>query len=829
MPVAHSTLHPVASAARIALLGWALAVGATPAVHAADESATQAYQIAPGPLGRALAQVASAAGMALSFDPALTQGRQSPALGGSFTPQEALQRLLAGSGLGVVQRPDGSYTLQKLALSKGIGNEEGTTLAEVRVVAAAVRSDGATEGTGSYTQKGPSRTATKLPLSLRETPQSATVITRQRMDDEGMQELEDVIASTPGISSIKDGPNRVAFYSRGFIVESLTTDGLPSELSHYLSRDMNSTPDMAIYDRVEVVRGATGLTTGAGNPSAALNLVRKRPTATRQLSMTATAGSWNDYRAEVDASGPLNEAGSLRGRMVVAYQDKDSFQDIVGSDRAVLYAIAEADLSSSTMLTAGVSYQNSHSTNSWGGLPLALDGRDLGLPRSTYLGNSWDFWDQRNTTLFTRLEQRFDNDWKLQLAASRTWSRLDMLGSQVERIYWATPSQWGQYMGQYDYEDRQNSYDAYASGPFQLLGRKHELVVGASVRNLRFKGNGNYRDDEIDMDIHHWDPGSRAPVSLDMDYWQQNRGTRQKSMYATTRLSATDSLKIIAGLRFDWYDYNAATRNGQRTSVANYSVNRHVTHYMGAVYDLDAQHSVYASYTDIFKPQSELTAAGSTLKPIEGKNYEIGMKGEYFNGNLNASVALFRIDQENRAKALDRNQCSDLVSTCYEAAGLVRSQGVELEVNGRLAPGWQLAAGYTYAKPKYRSDEDAGKVGKPFATDLPVQMFKLFTTYQLQGDLHRWNVGGGVTWQSTIYNQDINFYDEGTPYHIEQKGYALANFSVGYRASEHLDWRFAIDNLFDKRYWRTIGSNTAYATNQYGEPRKFLLTARYRF
>ncbi|THF60776.1 TonB-dependent siderophore receptor [Pseudothauera nasutitermitis] len=794
----------------------------SPLAHA--QSAEQRhYEVPAGPLEDALNRFSRQAGITLSFDPTLTHGLNSPGLRGQYDLQGGLDTLTAGQGVRAVQGSSGNWTLMQLPRPAG-GDAR---LAPVTVTAKAERT-GITENTGSYTTRN-MQTATKLPLSIRETPQAVTVVTRQQMDDQKVEILENVLAATPGISMTKDGPHRVAFYSRGFAVDSLMTDGLPSELSHYISREMNATPDMAIYDRVEIVRGATGMMQGAGNPSAAINMVRKRPTATPQLSVTASAGSWDNYRVEVDAANALNEAGTLRGRVVATYQNKNSFQNVADTERSVLYAIAEADLGKQTLLTAGFSHQNANHTSSWGGLPVAMDGSNLGLSRSTYLGNNWDYWDQDNTTLFTQLEHRFGNDWKLHLSASHTWSDLDMLGSQLERTYWVDARQFGQYVGQYKYTDRQSSYDAFASGPFRLLGRSHELVVGASLRDLDFDGKGNSRSDELDLDIHNWDPGSVAPQAMDLNYWHQDRTTRQKGFYTTARFNVSDTLKFIVGGRYDWFDYDAKTRNGTRTTRSRYAVDRHFTAYAGVIYDLDARHSLYASYTDIFKPQSALNASGKTLKPIVGKNYEIGLKGEYFGGGLNASVALFRIDQENRAKALTRDQCSDLVPSCSEAAGEVRSEGIELELNGRLTPGWQLAAGYTFAEAKYRKDADPAKVGRLFATDLPRHMFKLFTSYQMPGELNRWKIGGGVSWQSDIYNKGTNFYDAGTPFRIEQKAYALANLFVGYRASKNLDVRLNIDNLFDKTYWRAIGSNTAYAVNQYGEPRKFTLTGHYQF
>jgi len=772
------------------------------------------FNIPAQPLANAIQELGRQANFQTLYNPSDLQGMRSKEVTGTYSLDQAIGQLLQGTGL--------SYDLQDNTLTFSAKTSTAIELPNTTVIGMTAATT--TEGTGSYTT-GPMQTATKLPLSIRETPQSVTVMTRQRMDDQNMKTLEDVLKSTPGISMTKDGPQRNAFYSRGFAVESLMTDGLPSELSHYLSREMNSSPDMAIYDRVEVVRGSTGMMQGSGTPSASINLVRKRPTATPRLSITGSAGSWDNYRMEVDASNALNDSGTLRGRVVTAYQTKNSFQDIADNERSVLYAVSEADLTDATTWTLGISDQKSNSTSSWGGLPTAKDGSSLRLSRSTYLGNDWEYWDQDNTTLFTRLEHRFENDWQLMLAASRTWSDLKMHGTQVERIYWIDENQFGQYEGQYDYKDRQNSYDAYATGPFSLFSRTHEFVVGASQRELIFDGNGNYRDIELDMDLPNWDPHSVPKEYLDTSFWQQDRSSRQKGVYATTRLNLTDDLKFILGGRLDWFDYDATTRNGTQSTESSYKVTRNVTRYAGLVYDLNRHHSLYVSYTDIFKPQSQLDATGQGLKPIEGKNYEIGIKGEYLDGNLNASAAIFRIDQENRAQSLDRNQCSDLVPSCYEAAGVVRSEGIELEINGSLAPGWQIGAGYTYAEVKYHKDQN--NEGRLFDTDIPRHMFKAFTSYQLPGDLNQWTIGGGIYRQNTIYNKGTNFYDSGTPFRIEQEGYTLVDLMANYKASDHVDVRLNLNNVFDKKYFQSIGSNTAYAVNQYGEPRNAMVTIRW--
>ncbi|KAG1314068.1 hypothetical protein G6F62_013983 [Rhizopus arrhizus] len=130
-----------------------------------------------------------------------------------------------------------------------------------------------TEGTGSYTTPATSA-ATGLTLSLRETPQSVSVVTRQRIDDQNLRSLDEVMGNVVGVQVVSEDTDRTDFWSRGFYIDSLQYDGVPTTIG--LSMYGESDNDSFIYDRIEVVRGATGLMSGAGNPGASINLVRKR-------------------------------------------------------------------------------------------------------------------------------------------------------------------------------------------------------------------------------------------------------------------------------------------------------------------------------------------------------------------------------------------------------------------------------------------------------------------------------------------------------------------------------------------------------------------------
>ncbi|MFJ4351131.1 TonB-dependent siderophore receptor [Pseudomonas sp. NPDC089428] len=665
-----------------------------------------------------------------------------------------------------------------------------------------------TEGSGSYTT-GSMSTATKLPLSMRETPQAVTVITRQRMDDQAMTSINDVVKATPGLFlDYSSGPGRQSYSSRGFNIDNLMYDGIPSGYTGWV---VGAQPNLAMFDRVEVVRGATGLVTGAGNPSAAINLVRKRPLAEQKVTLTGAAGSWDDYRGEIDASSPLNDSGTLRGRVVASYRDANSFVDDVEEDHGLFYAVTEADLSDDTSLMLGFSHQKDKTNYFWGAMPTALDGHHMGFSRSYNPGTDWENKDQEINTLFAELRHRLANDWTLQLNANYAQQDATFTGSYQSR--WAglqAPLQRTVYQSRH--QENQAGLDGFVSGPFELLGRTHELVVGASKR-IYDMDTRNYSP--YDM---YWPLNGGKPNFVHTD--NQREVTTQDGVYLTTRLNLADPLKLILGGRLDWYDYD------NRDGDGDYKVTRNVTKYAGLIYDLDDHHSVYVSYSDIFTPQSSKDTSGTPVKPIVGKNYEVGIKGEYFDGALNASIALFRIDQENRATQVFVANCPQ--TSCYEASGEVRSQGIDMELQGALTPNWQIGGGYTYARAHTIKDAaNPANVNQRFDTDTPEHMFKLNTVYHFQGPLEKLRVGGNISWQSRIYN-DFTVAD-GSEYRLAQGAYAVTDLMAGYRVSQHLDLQLNANNVFDRKYYSAVASSVDYGGDTWGAPRNLMMTAKYSF
>jgi len=801
--------RPLVGALRAALFSLALAgpLALSMAQPAHAQGATlHSYRVPAGPLGAALTSFAAAANITLSFAPEQTRDLRTSGLNGEYTPAAGLARLLAGSGLEAVHRGQGNYVLRaaEKAEADTAGNGE-TTLASVRVTANQLGE--ITEGSGSYTP-GAIATATRLVLTPRETPQSISVVTRQEMNDFNLTSIDAVMSHTPGVSIVTYDSERTEYYARGFAIQNFQYDGIPMRRDSSYSAG-NTLSDMAIYDRVEVLKGATGLLTGTGDPGATINLIRKKPTRKFQGEASLGAGTRDTYRTQLDLSGALNAAGSLRGRAVAAYQDKHSQMDGYERKTATLYGILEADLSPSTLLTVGADYQDNTPTRStWGGIPIYnSNGAFNNMPRSFNNGASWSSWKQYTRTAFATLEHTFANDWLVKAQFNHQINGYNAPlggaagGTEPNPATGSGVSTWeGKYVG----KTVADAFDVYASGPFELLGRKHELVVGGSVSERTWTNRGYWTSGTTITDYYAWNGNFPEPDwdKLPAGNKFTNREvTREQGLYATARFNLRDDLKLIAGSRVLNYENPTLKKSGV------------VVPYLGAVYDLNDQYSVYGSYTSIYLPQNAQDVHGKTLDPLAGLNYETGIKASFFNGRLNASAAYFRLDQDNYANATGGLTPSG--GTAYEAIDGVRTKGFEAEISGQLTPQWQIHAGFNHKISRQQ--------GNKVATLTPENQFSLNSTYK-PGFVPGLSVGGGARWQDKTWG-DVWHSTLGTGKHTVDS-YWLFDAMASYQIDKNLSVNLNVNNLFDKKYY-TIFS--WYSTYTWGEGRNAMLTLKYKF
>ena len=674
----------------------------------------------------------------------------------------------------------------------------------------------ATEGTGSYTT-GKSRTATPLSLSLRETPQSVSVVTQQRIEDQGLSSITDALNNVTGVSVHQYETSRAQFTARGFDINALMIDGIPTTWDQSWSSGEIMT-SLAIYDRVEVVRGATGLTTGAGDPSAAVNLVRKRATSKEFTGMAeAGIGSWNERRAMFDIATPLNEAKTFRVRVVGEHASSDSWVDNLSNKRQTLFATFEADLTPNTVLSAGISHQENDPKGSmWGGLPVWYsDGTRTDWRRSKTTSADWVRWNSVYENYFAALEHQFDSGWKVKASYNFGDRTAD---SYLLYVYNAPDRATGLGMatwpGSYLVHTQQEDVGLQANGPFTLLGRTHELAVGYTHSRQDFTSDSRSGGFGAAPNFNTWDGTYPEPAWGALTYYGQST-TKQNAFFGTARFSLADPLKLIVGARLTHYEQSGDTASGSPYSM---KVSHQVTPYAGVVYDINDTFSAYTSYTDIFQPQQKRDLSGKYLDPIIGKSTEIGIKGAFFGDRLNASATVFKIVQDNLAQSTGMTIAGTTPpETAYRASEGATSKGFEFDVSGELTPHWSVSAGYT----QFRAS-DAN--GTDVNTIYPRKLLRLFTSYRLHGDLAGLTLGGGVNWQDKTYTDAAN--PLGNIERIEQDAYALVNLMARYEFSKQLSAQLNINNVFDKKYFAMFD---AYSQMTYGAPRNATLKMTYKF
>ncbi|CAM3748184.1 Ferric-pseudobactin 358 receptor [Pseudomonas reidholzensis] len=803
---------------KAAAISYVFLLGAPLFAHAAEPAASAvtsnqrqySLDLPASALPRSLTALSIATGQQLLYtNDQVFEHHSAPALRGRYTLPQALDQLLQGTG--IVWRRTGPGVLTLESAPRG----EALALDATRVDAHGLGAT--TEGTGSYTT-GVTSTATRMNLSVRETPQSISVITRQQMDDQHLASVTDVLKQNPGITMSQDGGERFHIYSRGSEISTYQLDGV-NTTQEYLTRNMPSTLlDMALFDRVEIVRGATGLMTGAGEPNGVVNLVRKRPTREFQSYVQAGIGSWDYYRAEADVSGPLIDSGKLRGRMVAAKQTNHSFMDWYKQERDLLYGVLEADLSDTTTLRLGVDYQT-YDADGAPGVPLFFsNGAATDFSRSTSSGPRWMYEDLTTKNYSLGLDQELANGWQLKLAANYMDVDRDSLsafyrtGAGVSTLDQATGSAMADLL-QVSAHQVQKGLNVTLQGPFELLGQSHEVIAGfdyLDYENNHFTGTAG----PANFNFYTWDnrisePSSYSPL-LDYDVF-----IRQTGYFLATRLNFTDDLHLILGARGTNYRYDSiqvVLTPGGRSSPSALHERGEVTPYAGLVYDLTAEQSIYASYTDIFKPQTARDRTGKVLDPVVGLNYEMGWKGEFLEGRLNSSAAVYLIKRDNLAERDGLFLVSGSTDNAYRAVSGAKTKGIDLELAGEVLPGWNVHTGYSHSR-----TEDAS--GTRLTPQLPLDTFRLWTTYRLPAEWDRLTVGGGVNWNAqqsmkTSYNT-----------RIVQDDYAVASLMARYKLNANLAATLNLENLFDKHYYAGLAGNYGH----YGAPRNATLNLRYDF
>ncbi|MDH0862938.1 TonB-dependent siderophore receptor [Mitsuaria sp. GD03876] len=732
----------------------------------------------------------------------------------SLTPLAAAVALLLSAGAAVAQSvpatsndadaPEADATADP-ATSGGTAADRRKALDRVTISAARKKLEGA---------------STRLPLTARETPQSMSSLDATRLENETLISINDVMQNITGVNVSFYDTQRPLYFARGFQITDFQIDGVPT-----YSGNTQQEFDTAFYSRIDVVRGANGLTTGAGIPSATVNMIRKRPEKAFSAYGAVVLGSDDFHRLEADLNTPLTRDGRVRARLIASAQEKDGFRNRHLDNKTALMATVEADLTASTTLTLG--YQNQNNTPKgpvWGTIPrFASDGSLAGLPRETSFSPSWSRWSRFNGTFYAVLEQKLGDDWTLKAIANHSEGNTFRLVPYASgypdpktgaglKLLAAVGRSW----------EKRDSLDLYASGTVELFGRRHDLVIGANgvkttttTPTLTGVNSWSYAI----PDIRTWD-GSAPTPTFSATGAKRVAETEQSGVFAMGRWKVLDALSVITGARLSYWKTGTDafnTTGGFTGTSGAYKVTDEVSPYFGVVYDVTDSVSLYASYTDLFKPQNYKDKNDNLLAPIRGSNTEFGLKGEFFDKKLAVSAAVFEAKQDNyavRDSSVPDGSLPD-GSNAFIGVNGTKTRGFELDVAGQVARGWTVNAGYANTRIT-RNAQDL------IYANLPRHTVQLSTSYRLPGAWEKLTVGGGLNYQSTVTGFGIPHPTLGTVT-VTQGAFVLLNLHANYQLNDRFSLGLSVRNALDKTYW----ANLDYPN--YGDPRSVMLSVRGRF
>ncbi|EIZ77382.1 tonB-dependent siderophore receptor family protein [Novosphingobium sp. Rr 2-17] len=662
-----------------------------------------------------------------------------------------------------------------------------------------------------------SSSATALSLPVDETPQSVTIIDRKRIEDFSITNINDLLDQAVGINVERVETDRTYFSSRGFDVSNFQVDGIGLPLSWGLQvGDL----DTALFENVEVVRGANAIMTGIGNPSATINYVRKRPTDELAIKATAQGGSRNYWRGEADVNVPLTDTLALRA--IYAHEQSDGYLDYNHVNRNVYGAIVRWQATPNLRATIGYTRQQNEADGVlWGAIPLVYsDGSRIDLKRSTTTSADWTYWNTRDQSIFGELVYNFDNDWSVTgiFTYRRFQENAKLLyaygypdketGEGVYGMSGIYPSDYKQYLG-----------DVYLSGPFHLFGREHKLALGVSVSRSDAKEWENFAEDTalVYPSIYDWGSQQVAEPSYPGAELQSDYTDRLTRVYGAAHLNFTDRLKVVVGASAMWID-----STGYSYGISQARTDNRVSPYLGAVYDLTGNVSFYASYTDIYNPQTEVDANNRRLDPAKGTSLEAGIKSTWLGGKLYATAAVFKAKQKGLADyagTFDGSGAGKAGDSYYTGVDTT-STGFELEVAGNLTDQWTLSGGFTWL-----NIEDAQ--GNDTRTWIPTKSLKLATTYTVP-QLNDLKLGAQLRWQNTTRTQITDLATYGGPDEavtVKQKGYAVLDLMAGIKVIDHLKASVNVRNVTDKKYLNSLKWGQAY----YAAPRSAVVSVTFEY
>ncbi len=791
-----------------------LLAGSIPLSVMAETTAVQSYNIPAQPLDNALTQLADDANLKLLYQADVVNQLKSQPLSGSYTPQQALEIMLQGTGLKFRSTDPGGITIEKDADSKAPTSQKTdpkTVTLKPTIISGERRYASTAPYNPDYNLPNAS-TATKTDTPIMETPISIQVVPRAVMQDQQSIQLGD---ATKNVSGVFQGT------TFGGFAEQFMIRGFNTNYANYYDgfRFPASRLSLANAERVEVVKGAAANLYGRIEPGGMINVVTKRPQATPYYALEQQFGSYDLYRTTADATGAINKDGSLMYRLNLEYLNKNSFRDYGFTERIFVAPSLTWQVSDRTRIDLDFMHSDEDTREDYGVPSNSLTRRPVDIPISRYLGEPST--DKSNTKLYNTgvtLSHAFTDDWKVR--AKFNYLKRDIVDPQTFPIPFpfAFNAQTGQ-LGR-NYYNGTGSLDSYfgtvdVTGKFSTWGVKHNVLAGWDNYNASSAlQNYFYGANAINIYNPQYNPIDVSPL-------QQNdfadTDMQWNGVYFQDQITLFDKLHILGGGRYDWAAADAgysgqslALATASRTGLQNERFNPRV----GLLYQPWQWLSLYGNYVESMgTANTAIGVEGNILQPETAEQYEAGFKTSFFDERLTSTVAFYSLTKQNMVVPIAGSIFS-------ESIGKARSQGMEVDIAGRITEGLSLIASYAYTDATVLKGNNEGKR----LWNVPRNAGSLWAKYDLQQEAVR-----GLSIGAGVYFQGQKEGDIGNTF--ELPGYGRVDALVKYKlpvAKAKTTLQFNVENLLDRQYYAASIPFNNHAINP-GAPRTFMGSVKVEF
>ncbi|MBD2677465.1 MULTISPECIES: TonB-dependent siderophore receptor [Nostoc] len=612
-------------------------------------------------------------------------------------------------------------------------------------------------------------TGSRLDIPLIETPASIGVITEEFIEDKAPRRVEDLAPYISGVTAGDSGQGGLFtdFQIRGFSTGSqVYVNGLRDNFRSLVR-------DFANIERLEILKGFSSLLYGTGSPGGVVNYITKKPQATPAYKFSADIGNFNFYRSEVDLTGPLTDDKNVLYRLILAFQDSDSFVDNVEDNRIfVAPSLTFSTGEGGTLTIEGEYYRQDKDTNSGAKF---LNG-EFFYDRS--------YTDPRNSQIYDHyriaayLDQPISKDWSLNLSGQYFNTQRDLNplftsgffeGDNLNRFYRTLFDDYYQY-----------NLRGEVKGNFNIGASEHKLLVGAEYNKYRSQFTGNLA---FFGNIDLANPTFDVPIPTQLTPSSANFSDSNWGVYIQDFVKL-GQFRLLAGLRYGGFEFINGGVAQQEDNFISPSI--------GLVYRLTDSASIYASFSQSTEPQFGLLSDGGLADPRKATQYEVGAKVNLLDDRLSVTAALFQLEQTNIAQTDPTNPDFNIL------VGDIRSRGFELDVKGKVTENLSLIAAYTYLDSEITTSVVPGQQGnRPINT--PEHSLGLYGKYEFtEGSLRGLSLGTGLVYVGEREGDNENSF--------QLPSYVRVDLGAAYKIN-NLTFRLAVENLLDIRY--ASGSNNA--------------------